>query len=789
MNIPISWLKDYVDIDVDIKEFSDKMTMSGTKVEMVQHLGKDITNVAVGKILSIKKHPSADKLVIAQVDVGTHTVQIATAATNVFESAIIPVALDGANLAGGLKIKSSKLRGELSEGMMVSVEELGYTRADFPEAPEDGIYIFDKEYPLGADVKELLDLVDTVVEFELTTNRPDCYSVVGVAREVAATFGTRLKEKEIVLKEANSEPLNIAVEIENSELCKRYVARVVKNVKIGPSPQWLRRRLTSSGIRPKNNIVDITNYVMLELGQPIHAFDLDKIADNKIIVRTAKDGEAITTLDGVERKLSTSNLVIADAKKPVAIAGVMGSEESAITDSTTSILFESANFDNKSVRLTSKQIGLRTDASTKYEKGLDPNLSEMVINRCMELVEQLGYGEIVKGYVDVYPTKVEGRTVSYSPESINKLLGTKISEQEMETILASLGIDAKNGVASTPTFRQDIEGEADLAEEIIRIYGFDKLEAGATASSVTLGKKNRTQLIEDIIVDTAVAAGLSQMISYSFESAKAFEKLGMSTADAVKIKNPLGEDFSIMRTSLLNGMLSALSLNYSKRNAEANLFELSKVYTKSVDGEQPIEKMSLSIGMYGMGKNQKDFYHIKGVVEALIEKLGIDNIEYEPVDYPFMHPSRTANILHNGDIVGFVGEIHPNVADSYELDNTYVAILDVDRIFEITDLSKTFVPLPRFPGVERDIAMIIGEEITVADIEKAIKAKGTKLLSSAKLFDVYKGKQIESGKKSVAFSLIFRDTEKTLQDSEINPIMEKIIIHLETSFKAKLRES
>ncbi|MCL2592065.1 MAG: phenylalanine--tRNA ligase subunit beta, partial [Defluviitaleaceae bacterium] len=581
MNIPMSWLKDYVDIaSLDIRKFMEDLTMSGTVAEVVNHIGKDIKGVVVGKVLSIEKHPDADKLVVTQIDVGGKTVQIVTGATNVSVGCFVPVALDGAVLHGDLKIKNSKLRGVESQGMLCSIEELGYTRADYPEAPEDGIYLFAEEQELGSCALEILEIREDVVEFELTSNRPDCYSVVGVAREVAATYDKPLKLPEINILEQAEGNINelIDVEIENTKACPRYIARIVKNVKVGPSPQWLRHRLTTSGIKPINNIVDITNYVMLEFGQPIHAFDYNAIEDKKIIVRNAFENEKITTLDGIERELTESMLVIADSKKALAIAGVMGGEGSKVCENTTTILFESANFNGTNVRVTSKKLGLRTDASSKYEKGLDPNVAIMSVNRCVQLVEMLGIGEVVKGMVDCYPATRNSWEVAYSPERINKLLGTDISKEEMVTFLKRLQIESDGTVAKIPTFRADIQAEADLAEEIARIYGYNNIKSTLAAGTATVGKKTYSQTIEDKIKNTMISVGFSESLHFSFESPKVFDKLNYDKEcnfkNAVVISNPLGEDFSIMRTTTLNGILNSLSTNYNRRNEEACLFEV-----------------------------------------------------------------------------------------------------------------------------------------------------------------------------------------------------------------------
>ena len=796
MNLPMSWLKEYVDVNRKTADFIEDITLTGSKVESVTNAGDGIEKVVVGKVLSIEKHPDADKLVVCQIDVGqSEPIQIVTGASNLFVGAFVPVALDGAKLAGGVKIKKGKLRGVPSNGMMCSVEELGFTRNDYPEAPEHGIYIFDKEYPTGSDVKPILEVDDDVVEFEITSNRPDCFSIVGLARETAATYRLPFKYPEITVKEeagGNAQDM-ISVEIKNPELCPRYIARVVKNVKIGPSPQWLRHRLTASGLRPINNIVDITNYVMLELGQPMHAFNIGTIDERKIIVRNANEGEKITTLDGVERNLDPSMLVISDCNKAVAVAGVMGGENSMITEDASAILFESANFNGPSVRITAKKLGMRTDASSKYEKGLDPNLSIEAVNRAVQLVEMLGCGEVVKGMVDCYPNKREKWSVNYTTESINKLLGTKISKEDMIDIFKLIEVDADGEKAIIPTFRPDLETEADLAEEIARFYGYDKIETTLAAGTPTVGKKSKSQVVEDIIRDTMVSMGLSEAMNFSFESTKVFDKLCIPENDelrkTVTISNPLGEDFKIMRTTTLNGMLTSLSTNYNRRNPEAGLFEIGKIYLPKALPltELPTERTVLTMGMYG----KTDFYDIKGIVEELTEVLGMRaDIEYSPMSkLPYMHPGRCASISIGDENLGFVGEVHPTVSDNYEIGTkVYIAVIYVDTLCEKTSFDRVYRPLPKFPAVQRDISMLVEDSVIVKDIENIIKNKGGKLVENIQLFDVYKGKQIQDGFKSVAYNISFRAADRTLTDEEIASPMKKIIKELQEKLNAQLRD-
>lgn len=798
MDVPMSWLKEFVDIDCSTKEFTDAMTLSGSKVEGYTSIAEEIKNVVVGKIVKITKHPDADKLSITQIDIGKEElIQIVTGAGNIFEGAVVPVALDGALLAKGVKIKKSKLRGVESNGMLCSVEELGFDRHDFPEAAENGIYIFKDEQELGTDVKDALDLCDDVVEYEITSNRPDCFSVIGLAREAAATFNKKFNFPEINVKEEADGNINemISVQIDNPNLCPRYIARVVKNVKIAPSPRWMRKKLRAAGIKPINNIVDITNYVMVELGQPMHAFDIESIKGKKIIVRNAKDDEEITTLDGEKRILDSSMLVIADTEKAVAVAGVMGGETSKTEEASNTILFESANFNGPNVRVTAKKLGLRTDASSKYEKGLDPNINLIAVNRAVQLVEMLGAGEVVKGYVDCYPNKRENRVIKYSPEKVNNLLGTDIDEDIMIDIFNRLeiGVDKASKTLTIPTFRPDLECGADIAEEVARIYGYDKIVPTLAIGTPTVGKKSYSQKIKDIIKNTVISSGLCEAMAFSFESPKVFEKLNIkedsSLRKAITIANPLGEDFSIMRTTTLNAVLNSLSTNYNRRNEEAGLFEFGKEYLpKSLPlTELPNEVEKLTIGMYG----KVDFYGIKGILENLFDVLGIyDEVEFvQEKNIEWMHPGRTATLILNGKNLGYVGEVNPKVCINYNINSkVYISVLDIETLIENAKLVRVYKALPKYPAVTRDISMLVKEEVLVKDIENTIKAKAGKNLEKITLFDVYKGEQILKGFKSVSYSITFRANDRTLVDEEVSGPMKKVIDALEKELGAQLRD-
>ena len=798
MNTSLSWIKAYVpDLDVTAQEYTDAMTLSGTKVEGYEELDADLSKIVVGQIEKIEKHPDADKLIICQVNVGAETIQIVTGAPNVHEGDKVPVVLDGGRVAGGhepgsrvkggIRIKKGKLRGVESCGMMCSIEELGSNRDMYPEAPEEGIYIFPENMEVGADAVEVLGLHDVVFEYEVTSNRVDCFSVVGIAKEAAATFGKEFHPP-VVTPTGNDEDASdyIKVTVKNTDLCPRYCARVVKNIKIGPSPEWMQRRLASVGIRPINNLVDITNYVMEEYGQPMHAYDLDTIEDREIIVRTAAKGEKFTTLDGQERQMDESVLMICDGRKSIGIAGIMGGENSMITDDVHTMLFEAACFDGTNIRKSSKKVGLRTDASGKFEKGLDPNNAQAAIDRACQLVEEMGAGEVVGGMVDVYAEKREPVRITFQPDEINVLLGTNISAEDMLGYFEKIGLsyEKETNEVIIPTFRQDLLRTADLAEEVARFFGYDNIPTTLPSGESTMGKLPFKLRVEDIAKEIAEFCGFSQGMTYSFESPKVFDKLQIPEDSelrrVVEIMNPLGEDYSIMRTLPLNGMLSSLATNYNRRNKNVRLYELANVYLpKELPlKELPEERMQFTLGMYGDG----DFYSMKGVVEEFLEKAGLHEKEsYDPAgNRPYLHPGRQANILYAGNVIGYLGEVHPDVADAYGIgERAYIAVLDMPEVTKYATFDRKYTGIAKYPAVTRDISMVMPKEILAGQVEEVIEAKGGAYLESYALFDVYEGAQIKAGYKSLAYSIVFRAKDKTLEDAEVTEAMERILKTLE----------
>ena len=793
MNTSLSWIKTYVpDLDVTAQEYTDAMTLTGTKVEGFTELDADLDKIVIGQIDKIEKHPDADKLIICQVNIGTESVQIVTGAPNVKEGDKVPVVLDGGRVAGGhdgkmtpggIKIKKGKLRGVESFGMMCSIEELGSTREMYPEAPEYGIYIFPEDAVVGESAVKALGLDDVVFEYEITSNRVDCYGVLGIAREAAATSQKKFCPPIVEVKENDEKASDyVKVTVEDPELCPRYCARVVKNVKIGPSPKWMQRCLASNGIRPINNLVDITNYVMEEFGQPMHAYDLDTIANQEIVVRRAGKDEKFVTLDGQERIMDENVLMICDGEKAVGIAGIMGGENSMITDDVKTVLFEAACFDGTSIRLSSKRIGLRTDASGKFEKGLDPNNAQAAIDRACQLMEELGAGEVVGGMVDVCSETREPSRVKFEPEKINKLLGTSLTKEEMIDYLGrvELAYDEKTDEIVAPTFRQDIHCNADVAEEVARFYGYDKIPMTLPTGEATTGKLPFKLRIQEVARDIAEYCGFSEGMSYSFESPKVFDKLCIpedsDLRKVITISNPLGEDYSIMRTSTLNGMLASLSTNYNRRNKDVRLYELGNIYLpKSLPvTELPDERTMFTLGMYGKG----DFFDMKGVCEEFFEKIGMKKkVTYDPNSgKPFLHPGRQANMIYEGKVVGYLGEVHPAVADNYSIgEKAYIAVIDILDVLEFAGFNHKYTGIAKYPAVTRDLSLVVPHAVLAGQIEEIFDQRGGNILESYQLFDIYEGAQIEKGFKSMAYSLVFRAHDKTLGENEISAAMKKIM--------------
>lgn len=794
MNTALSWIKAYVpDLNVTDQQYFDAMTLSGTKCEGYTRADKNLDKIVVGQIKSIEKHPDADKLVVCQVDIGAETIQIVTGAPNVEVGQKVPVVLDGGMVAGGhdggpmpeegIKIKAGKLRGVPSNGMMCSIEELGSSRNFYPEAPENGIYVFEDDVEVGSDAIEALGLHDTVFEYEVTSNRVDCFSIIGIAREAAATFRLPFHPP-VITTTGNEEKAEdyISVEVKDQELCPRYIARVVKNIKIAPSPKWMQRRLAASGIRPINNLVDITNYVMEEYGQPMHAYDYDTIAGHKIIVQRAKDGDTFTTLDGQERKLDTDVLMICDAEKEIGIAGIMGGENSMITDEVKTVLFEAATFHGANIRKSAKRVGLRTDASGKFEKGLDPYNAEDAINRACQLIEELGCGEVVGGMVDVKVPLKENVRIPFDAAKINHFLGTDIPAEDMKGYFKAidLGFDEEKQEVVVPSFRQDLLSFADIAEEVARFYGYDKIPLTLPSGEATAGKLSYKLRIEQKARDIAEYCGFSQGMTYSFESPKVFDKLLIPAEDklrqAITISNPLGEDYSVMRTSSLNGILTSLATNYNRRNKDVKLYELANIYLpKALPlNDYADERMQFTLGFYGEG----DFFTMKGVVEEFLNAVGMfENPKFDPdCERPYLHPGRKADIYYGETLIGYMGEVYPEVCDNYSIGTkAYVAVLDMPAIVPLTTFDRKYEGIAKFPAVTRDLSMVVPKNILVGQIEEVIAQRGGRHLESYELFDLYEGAQIKPGFKSVAYTITFRNKEKTMEEAEISAAMKKIL--------------
>lgn len=796
MLLPVSWLKEYVKTTKDSRELADGLTLSGSHVESINSLNAGIDKIVVGKILTLEKHQDADKLWVTNIDIGSEEILIVTGATNLKIGDYIPVALVGSTLPGGIKIEKTDFRGVDSYGMLCSLKELGYSENLIPKESKDGIFILDKEYPLGKDISEVMGLNTEVIEFEITPNRPDCLSILGMARETAATFRIPIEEPSIdIVNEVDSiENYLESVDV-NTENCSRYYARVLKNVKIGPSPLWLQTSLMSAGIRPISNVVDITNYVMLEYGEPLHAFDLDKVNGKTIIVRQAYEKEKILALDGIERQLDPEDLVIADPNSPIAIAGVMGGFDSEITKHTKIVLLEGANFNGKSIRLTSKKFNLRSEASNRFEKGIDPNLCDKAVDRVCQLVEFIGAGVVVKGNIDIYKDKKEIKTIKLRPERVNMLLGIDITITQMIDYLNGLGLEStfNEGIIQTsiPTVRLDLNEEVDLIEEIGRFYGFHNIISKPLVGVLTRGIKPYSRIVEDKVKANLIGMGFNEVMTYSFISPKAYDKINIKAdnplRDYIELINPLGVDYSVMRTTLIPTMMELLSRNYNRGVESVYAFEIGNIFiAESVPiKELPEERKILSIGFYG----DDDFFFLKETINKVLDRLGIKNIIYiRELENESFHPGRTAKIIANGEDIGIIGEIHVDVLENYDIDRrVYISNLDFDKIIEMTNLDIKYKPLPKYPSMSRDIAVVVKESVLVGDIENIILKNGEGIIEKVNLFDIYRGDQIENGLKSIAFSIIYRSYKKTLTEEEVNKTLSNIINDLEDILDAKLR--
>jgi phenylalanyl-tRNA synthetase beta chain len=807
MKVSVEWLNEYTPIaDLPVRTLSEGLTMTGSKVEGTEDLFAEIERVVTGRILSVSLHPDADKLKICQVDIGRETLQIITAADNVFAGAMVPVALDGSTLAKGVQIHTGQLRGELSQGMMCSLEELGLTVADFPAGAVHGIFILPDSTPVGIDIRDALNLRDVVLEFEITSNRVDCFAVEGLAREASVTFNRPFRAVAPVVRARSPRHSGelAAIELQAPELCSRYAARVVENVRIAPSPDWLRRRLRCAGIRPINNIVDITNYVMLELGQPMHAFDLDSLSGRTIIVRLALTSEMIRTLDSVERALDEQILVIADRERAVALAGVMGAENSEITAQTTTILLESATFNPQAVRRAARLAGLRTDASSRFEKGLDAHNAGRALERACELIEQLGCGDVLQDSLDVWPNPTAPVSIQCRPEAVNRFLGTAIPAAEMADILSRLGCqvisDGENFMVQVPSFRPDLECEADLAEEIARIFGYNKIEPTLlSGKQTTLGGRSPRQKAIEKIKNIMLGQGFFEACTYSFESPREFDKMLLPDdhplRTAVAIKNPLGDDYAIMRTSLVPSLLKIASLNWNRSVSQGRLFELAYTYhpRQLPMQELPEEPLHLAAVLFDdsrSGSHATAYLSLKGAVEELFLHLGITDCSFcRADDIPWLHPGQSAQIFIEKKPAGLLGVVHPDVAERFVAPpGTVLLDLDVECLLSCRKERWTYMALPKFPAVTRDLALLVSSDCLAADLQSAIVAAAGPLLESVSLFDVYSGPQVPAGLKSVAFNLVFRAADRTLSDEEIAPAMQRILQKLAADFQAQLRE-
>ena len=794
MKLNRKWLhEEFLDLShISDKEFVETMTIAGQKVETYERLDAEIKNVVVGKVLEIVRHENSDHMWVCQIDVAEEEpVQIVTGAQNVKVGDLVPVAKHNSWLPGGVHITKGKLRGVKSNGMLCGLEELGLTKNDFPYAIEDGIFIIEEDCKVGDDINTVIGNDDTLVDFEITNNRPDCYSIIGLAREAAAAFNKPMRHHEPIVKgsDAGSIYEHLDVEVPAEQLCSRYTSRMVANVKIGPSPKWLRQRLRANGVRPINNIVDITNYVMLEYGQPMHAFDYRYVSSGKIIVREAIEGETLTTLDGNLRNLKAGMLVIADEDRPIGLAGIMGGENSEIMDDTTMVVFESANFNGTSIRQTALALGMRTDASGKFEKNIDPMMTLPAVQRACELVEMLGAGDVLDGTIDVLNYVPQPKTLELEPEKINKLLGTNISEEDMVSYLKRLEIEVEGRTIHVPSFRPDLNLMADIAEEVARLYGYNEIPTTAFKTA-TQGGYSEEMIIESKLGQQCRAMGYSEIITYSFVSPAIFDNIRIPAEapirNALRIQNPLGEDTSIMRPIAIPSMLEILGRNNAYHNKSAKLYEVAKIYLPQEGNALPAEPKMLLLGAYGP---KESFFTMKGELEALFSALRVKKAVYTAVsDNPTFHPGRCAKITVDGVELGYMGQVHPLAAKNYDLDcEVYCAELSFTKLLDLRLPEATYVPLPKYPGVTRDLAIICNEALTVAEAENAISAAGGKLLRSVKLFDIYRGTGVPEGKKSMAFSMELRADDRTLTDADSESVMQKVLSALQENCGATLR--
>lgn len=790
MLLPIKWLKDYVDFDFDVKKLADGLSNSGSHVESIIIPDDGLNKIVVGKIEKIEKHPDADKLVICSVNVGDEILQIVTGASNVFEGAIVPVALHGSTLADGVKIKKGKLRGVESNGMLCSLEELGFENSVIPKEAKNGIFIFPEGTEIGKSAIEVLFMDNEILELEITPNRPDCLSIMGMAVETAASFDLKTKHNDIKIENEVSNFSeffdDIIIETEN---CNRYYSKILKNIKIGPSPLWLQAYLMQAGVRPVSNIVDLTNFVMLEYGEPLHAFDLDTLKNKKIVVRMAKDGEEMVTLDGETRKLEKDDILITDGSEIVGLAGVMGGLDSEITDKTVNVILEGASFNKENIRKTSRRLNLRSEASSRFEKGIDVNLAKTAVDRVCELAEKMEIAEVVGGNKDVGNFYRKEKEIELRKEKVNNLIGVDFTMDEISNILNRLEIetDVRDDylIAKVPTVRLDLDIEEDLIEEIARIYGYDNIEPKKLKGTLTVGRKPVFRNVEDRIKNQLIGLGYSEFMTYSFVSPSSYEKANYKEDEKniIKILNPLGEDYSIMRTTMIPSMIDALSKNYARGNVNVGGFEIGNTFFPTEE-ELPSERLKLAMGFYDLG----DFYYLKESIEKSLWYLGINNLEVRRRETSFLHPGRSAEFILNGKSLGVFGEVHPKVLENYGLKKrAYVAELDFNLIVENTIDNYTYKALPKYPTMKRDFAFVIDRDVDSVELEKISKKYGKELLESFKVFDIYEGKNIEDGKKSVAFSLVFRAADRTLEESEVTEICEKIVAEIESEIEAKLR--